>query len=174
MTGTTPHKTIGLYANPLMAKADLVTSKSSPRTLVGRALAKFTSAVAWRANSRDADYMSRLFAQNYPDGVLLDMQQDSWRNQVSDAERVVLLYPDSIGIGWGVLEAQVASALPTSAELRVINGRGRDFTLDAPTWVSLAARRALERTMLPELALTPLILVSTPPLLIYDWLRGRR
>ncbi len=160
--------TVGLYANPMSCKRPPAT------TLVGRGLHKLQDAVVWKANGRDADYMRELFAERYPGAAMLELENDQWQEPTAAAGRVFLLYPDCIGLGWTIFEARIVAAISSGTELRVLNGRKRDFKFNLPIWMSMFARRVIERTMLVELAAIPLFLAVTPALLIYDTLRGRR
>jgi hypothetical protein len=117
----------------------------------------------WKANPRHPEYMRALFAERYPDGKLHEGAQPPL------AETTVLLYPDAIGLGFGALER----SLRGRREVRVLNGRRRDFALDRPTLRALRARRLLERTMLFEVVALPLFVALAVPMWIFDALRGR-
>ena len=116
----------------------------------------------WKSNPRDRDYMRELFAERYPDAEL---------HEGSDppaAETTVLLYPDAIGLGFTPLERKLSGR-----DVRVLNGRRREFALDAPTRRSLRARRLIERTMLVEAIALPLFVLLALPMWLFDALRGR-
>jgi len=127
---------------------------------------RYRTMVEFKANPRDEAYMRELFAERYPDG------RTGAVGDVPGADRVVLLFPDAIGVGWRSIEQQVAGA--SGVEVRVLNGRCRDFVLDAPTRRRLAARRILETLLVGEAVAAALFLLTTPFLLGWDLLRGHR
>jgi hypothetical protein len=129
---------------------------------------RYRKMVEFKANPRDEAYMRALFAERYPDGCIGEA------GEATTADRVVLLYPDAIGIGWAAVERRVRAAARPSAEIRVLNGRRRDFALNRRTYRTLAVRRVLESALLGEAVLTAIFLVLTPPLLAWDLVRGRR
>jgi hypothetical protein len=124
--------------------------------------------VEFKANPRDEGYLRELFAQRYPDGRIVALPREA-----AGADRVVLLYADAIGLGWGPVERAVRRAAP-DAELRVLNGRRRDFALDRATRRRLAVRRAAESSLAGEALMTVAFVAATPVLLAIDLLRGRR
>ena len=121
--------------------------------------------VEFKANPRDAAYMRALFAERYPEGTIGDAAA------AAGAERVVLLYGDAIGLGWAPVERGL---LRGGAEVRVLNGRRRDFALDRATRLRLRLRRAAERSLAGEAVFTIAFVAATPFLLAFDLLRGRR
>lgn len=85
-------------------------------------------------------------------------------------DTIVLLYADPIGHGWRGVERDLAGL--GAAHVLVANGRRRVFRLDGRARRALAWRRFLERSMLVERALLPLLVISTIPLALYDTLTG--
>jgi hypothetical protein len=136
--------------------------------LRGRGPRRYRTMVEFKANPRDEPYLRALFAERYPGGRIGGL------DEVAQAARVVLLYPDAIGIGWSGIERGVRRRARPGAELRVLNGRRRDFALDGAMRRRLAVRRAFESALLGETLFTALFLLATPPLLAWDLLRGRR
>ena len=124
--------------------------------------------VEFKANPRDEAYLRALFAERYPDGRIGAL------SEAGNADVVVLLYPDAIGIGWSAVERDVRSRAGAGTELRALNGRRRDFALDRAMRRRLAVRRAFETALLGEALFTAVLLLATPPLLAWDLLRGRR
>lgn len=118
----------------------------------------------WKSNPRDAEYMRALFAERYPDGLLHVGDLDP-----PPAGTTVLLYPDAIGLGFTPLERRLRGR-----KLHVLNGRRRDFALDARTLRRLRVRRLIERMMLGEAVMVPLVVALALPLAIFDALRGRK
>jgi len=133
-----------------------------------RPVRRYRTMVEFKANPRDEAYMRALFAERYPDGRLGGLED------VPEAERVVLLYPDATGLGWRPLEQALMRRAAPSAELRVLNGRRRDFVLDRGARTRLGLRRALETALVGEAAATVVFLVLAPVLLAWDLLRGRQ
>jgi hypothetical protein len=136
--------------------------------LRGRGPRRYRTMVEFKANPRDEHYLRELFAERHPGGRIGGL------DEVTQAEGVVLLYPDAIGIGWSSVEREVRRRMRPGAELRVLNGRRRDFALDRAMRRRLAVRRAFETAVLGEALFTALFLLATPPLLAWDLLRGRR
>lgn len=128
--------------------------------------------LAYRSNPRSPEYMRAVLAERHPEAELVRSGEAGWEDRVRGADRVVLLYPDSIGVGFGELERRLGGfgAAPDTA----LNGRRRELGLDASTRRSLRIRRFLERTMAVEIAGLAVIAVATPLLLVADFLRGRR
>lgn len=131
----------------------------------GRRPRRYRVMVEFKANPRDASYMRALFAERYPDGTIGDAAT------AAAADRVVLLYPDATGLGWAPVERAL---LGGGAEVRVLNGRRRDFALDPATRRRLRLRRVAETALLGEALMTAAVVVATPFLLTWDLLRGRR
>jgi GNAT superfamily N-acetyltransferase len=129
---------------------------------------RYRTMVEFKANPRDEAYMRALFAERYTDGRL------GGPADVSGAQRVVLLYPDAIGVGWGPVERAVIRRAGPGAEVRVLNGRRRDFVLDRRARLGLGLRRLLETALIGEAAASVTFVLVTPVLLARDLLGGRR
>lgn len=128
----------------------------------------------YKARPRSRAYMSELFRQCYPDGDLVCLEESpDWRSAVAEADLIVLLYADAIGLGFADVEGELAGHLLPWAAVRVLNGRRRDFVLNRGTLWALRARRLLERTMLGE-AVFLLAFVCVTPLMLVSDLIGRR
>jgi hypothetical protein len=132
--------------------------------------------VVWfKANPRNEAYMRALFAERYPEGVFINIQEEpDWHLRIHDADMIVLLYPDAIGLGFECVERKVARFKKTWASVRALNGRRRDFMLNCGTRMGLRVRRVLERGMVLELFATLSFILITPLLLVLDIARGRR
>lgn len=156
--------TVALFLDPWEGLAEASPSLRRPRLL-------WRKAMWFKANPRSLAYMRALLAEHFPDASLLDVRSEpDWRHRLTGADRVVLLYPDAIGIGFGALERQLLGRVPVT----VINGRRRNFVLDRATRRRLRLRRFLERTMLLEGVFGLGLLLATPFLLGIDLARGRR
>jgi hypothetical protein len=145
--------------------------KRPPRS---KPLAQYRYAVWYKANPRGAGYMRALQQERFPAAEWVEARgQGDWLDRVSQAETVVLLYPDAIGLGFGAIERSVLSYKAKSAAVEVLNGRRRQFGLTSATRWRLRLRRFLEWTMLPEMAFIPVFIVVTPVLWMIDAVRGR-
>ena len=132
-------------------------------------IALYRKTVWYKARPRSPEDMQELFRLRYPDGRFLCVNQSAdWVAAVSDADMVVLLYADAIGLGFSYLERQVHARTHPWTALRVLNGRQRDFVLNWATLWSLRMRRLIERTMLGEGVFLLLFVCITPFLLLKD------
>lgn len=140
-----------------------------------RPLAKYQRAVWFKANPRNESYMRSLFEEHYPEGAFINVDKEiDWVSQVKEADAVILLYPDAIGLGYSGVEKIVGHSRKSWASIRVLNGRKRDFLLNFPTRLGLKVRRMLEQSMLLEFTLLLPFIVMTPLLLAFDLIRGHR
>jgi hypothetical protein len=160
---------VGLFADPWSRQRDVGANARSLGALYRRA-------IAYRANPRPRETMRALFQEHWPEGQFVDIDHESaWVDTLGGADQIVLLYPDSIGLGFGSIERTVLQRHAPYATIAVLNGRRRQFVLSRGMRLRIRVRRLLERTMLPELALAiPLFLLATPFLLVFDVMRGRR
>lgn len=158
-------KIIGVFHNPWRAEYD--TDKS---------LAELYERALWlKANPRSEDYMMKLFAQRYPQGLFINAdEQPDWAGRISSADLIVLLYPDAIGIKFSPIESLVKSKKNYRATVRALNGRRRDFILSRRAIRQLRLRRFLERSMLGEALAIVAFMAVTPFFVISDLVRGRR
>ena len=157
-------KVVGVFHNPWRSDYD-------PR----RSLAELYRRAVWlKANPRDEEYMRALFAERYPRGAFVRASDEGWRSELPAADTVVLLYPDSNGIDFSGLEAEVGRLKKTWATVRVLNGRRRDFVLSRAVRRGLRRRRFIERAMLGEALATLLFVAATPFFVVSDLVRGRR
>lgn len=111
---------------------------------------KLYRVVCQRSNPRSKEYMLKLLQEKFPGAEIVDLEQPR------SPGRIILLYPDSIGLGWRKIEKKIAAQ---TQELIVLNGRRRIFDLTSSTHKQLLLRRFLEMTFLPEILLTPFILL---------------
>lgn len=127
--------------------------------------AKLHRVIVQRSNPRTLNYMKNYLERSYPGLSIVDAAKIP-----SDAHDLVLLYPDTIGLGWGQLEIEL---LPRFPRLKVLNGRGRIFSLDTSTRLRLRIRRFLEVTFLPELLFAPVLLAIGAFFALTDKFTGR-
>ena len=161
-------QTIGLFYSPWSTEAFLRPRRFLP-------LAQYRYAVWYKSNPRSADYMQALLRERHPDATWVDARSGTeWQAPVARADRIVLLYPDAIGLGFGGLEREVAFRRRTWATIEALNGRRRQFRLNGATRLGLRLRRAIEWSMLGEFLFLPIFAVVTPVLMAVDALRGRR
>lgn len=158
-------KEIGIFYNPWKSEFDY---KSSLAELYRRA-------VWFKANPRSEEYMRALFAERSPDGIFLNALSDTdWKSHLASADSILLLYPDSIGIGFAAIESEVAADKQKWATVRILNGRRRAFVFNGKVRRQLRLRRFFEQTMLGEALFTMGFLAVTPFFFISDLVRGRK
>jgi hypothetical protein len=149
---------VGIAHDPWRGDGPLADRGGSlPRRALRRSL-------AWRANPREPEYMRALFGERFPDGRIVERV-----DELHGADRIVLLYPDANGIGFGALERK----LPET-DVVVLNGRRRQFALTARTRRALRLRRALELSYAGELLGLVALALATPVVAAWDLGRGRR
>ena len=135
----------------------------------------YRRAVAYKANPRPREYMVSLFESTVRAGRLVEADSNGGLSAaLAHAERVVLIYPDAIGVGFGRVERRAIAQMPSGVGLWALNGRRRLFELTPRTLRRLRLRRLLEVTMLPEVVATVLLAAVSLPLAAVDLLRGRR
>jgi hypothetical protein len=135
---------------------------------------QYRYAVWYKANPRTAGYMRALQQERIPSADWVNTAAHSdWTDHIARADVVVLLYPDSIGLGFGPIERSVFAHKREWATVEVLNGRRRQFRLNAATRLGLRLRRVLEWSMLLELLFVPVFVIVTPVLWAIDVVRGR-
>lgn len=125
---------------------------------------KLYRVVCHRSNPRSKEYMLDLLREKFPDAEIVDI------NQTRSPGKIILLYPDSIGLGWRKIE----NRLIHNHERVVLNGRRRVFELTSSVRRMLLLRRFLEMTFLPEILLTPFVLLYGAFVATKDKFRGRQ
>jgi hypothetical protein len=135
---------------------------------------QYRYAVWYKANPRSAEYMRVLQQERLPDAEWVETGEHSdWIERLSRADMIVLLYPDSIGLGFGRIERSVLEHKLDWTDVVVLNGRRREFRLNKATRFGLRLRRLLEWSMLPEILFLSVFVVVTPLLWAIDAVRGR-
>jgi hypothetical protein len=118
--------------------------------------------------------MRSLLAERYPASTFIDVGPGPVAARtLSGASKIVLLFPDAIGLGYSTIERDLARYAPLGS-VEVLNGRKRHFTFDGRSRWALHYRRFLEWTMLIECCVGVSILVATPFLLLVDFVRGQK
>ncbi len=125
---------------------------------------KLYSVICQRSNPRTQEYMLALLREKFPAAELIS-EGDSYQ-----MGRIILLYPDAIGLGWGKLEKKYIKKFK---EVNVLNGRKQCFPLTSMVRNKLLFRRMLEITFLPEFIFAPCLLVTGSILAIKDKIVGR-
>jgi hypothetical protein len=156
---------IGIFHDSWVRVRKLPASFRNPLSL-------WMKALRYRANPRSSAYMKALFAERYPGAKFLDAGTEAISAAAAGSSKVVLLYPDSIGLGFSAIERNVAHNAPR-AVVEVLNGRRRQFAFDGKSRWALRFRRVLEWTMLIECFTGVVLLLTTPFLLLFDFVRGR-
>ena len=137
-------------------------------------IAKYRKTVWYKARPRSRDYMRGLFLQRYPEGGFICLEESpDWLSFISDADVIVLLYADAIGLGFSDVERSLNGRTCPWTAVRVLNGRQRGFILNRGALWALRMRRLIERMMLGEVVFFVFFLCVTPYLLVRDLLGGR-
>ncbi len=102
-----------------------------------------------RSNPRSKEYMMALLEQEFPNTKLISID-----NIPKDATQIILLYSDSIGLGFSYIEG----SLIRKCKLLVLNGRRRQFALSIKMHALFCFKRFLEITFIPELFVAPFLL----------------
>lgn len=124
---------------------------------------KLYRVVCQRANPRSKEYMLNLLHHKFPGAELIDLEQPC------SPGKIILLYPDSIGLGWGKIENKFKIQ---TQDITVLNGRKRVFQFTPSVRRMLLLRRFLEMTFLPEMLLTPFVLFYGAFVATKDKFRG--
>jgi len=162
------HNIVGIFSAPLDTAIEPYHGKYSGP------IAKYRRVIWYTANPRSEQYMHDLFQARTPEGTFVNADKDSqWESTAADADVVVLLYPDAIGLGFAPIERRIAPSKKDWTTVRVLNGRRREFVLTPAVAASLRWRRALSRLMVGEILFTLVFIIATPAFLILDFI-GRR
>jgi hypothetical protein len=165
-------KVVGIFYYPW--EDSYVKTGDPNRTL----LALYKKMIWYKANPRSKDYMENLFIQRYPDGEFLHVHNSSdidvIRNKINICDKVVLLFPDAIGLGCYSIEKILFGIAPPHLSIRILNGRKRDFNYSLNVKYSLKLRRLFSRALIVEFALMPIMLFLTLVYLPLDFLRGKK
>ncbi|MDP2430939.1 MAG: glycine/betaine ABC transporter permease [Pseudomonadota bacterium] len=157
---------IALFHNPWPDQLDRPRDRNPARL--------YRYAIWYKANPRSAEYMKNLLGEHFPESEWINTaDQLDWQSSIGNADEVVLLYPDAIGLGFSAMERIILKHKKTWAGVTVLNGRGRQFRQNGATRLGLRSRRLLEWTMLPEMIFLALFLLLTPILWVFDLARGR-
>jgi hypothetical protein len=124
---------------------------------------KLYRVVCQRANPRSKEYMLNLLHEKFPEAEFIDLEHPP------SPGKVILLYPDSIGLGWGKIENRLKIQIQN---IIVLNGRKRVFEFTSSVQRTLLLRRFLEMTFLPEILLTPFVLFYGALVATKDKFRG--
>lgn len=141
-----------------------------------RALNLVNRRLQYRQNRRSWDYMRDLAASQFANFHTSQVKRPGELGQVDwgAVKEVVLLWRDGNGLGWARLERLVMAAAKPGTAVKVLNGRRRLFALTPEVRRSYLWRRAIEKSLLPDMALLAAFVVGTPALLVVDLLRGKR
>jgi len=161
-------KIIGLYYDP---NSDTPLKKTT--SIFQKILRKYHTAIQWRSNPRPEDYMRLLFESQCEGSEFISLKTSSDTPDLKDYDQVILLYPDSIGLGFSKLEKHCLTNTSNGTDIMALNGRKRLFKLDTKTLYRLRFKRFIERSLLPELLFMAVFIIITPFLWAIDSLRGR-
>ncbi len=126
--------------------------------------AKLYHVVCHRAHPRSKEYMINVLSEKFPDAMLVDLE-----NIPVQTQKLILLYPDTIGLGWYKIEKKL---LPKIKNLMILNGRKRLFVFTLGVGYKLAMKRFLELSFLPEIIFLPFLLALGLILALKDKLMG--
>jgi hypothetical protein len=155
--------TIGIwFADPPTFGLDVQKSIKHPVQM-------YKDVVRYKANPRSSETMKKMFTERFPTGNLIEFDLKN----INQADEVVLLYPDAIGLGWGKAERKIRRQTLPNTLVSCLNGRGRYFILARRTQVSLRLRRLLEKTLLVEFVSSVVFVILTPILISYDFVCRR-
>lgn len=120
---------------------------------------KLYRVVCQRANPRSKEYMINLLHDKFPNAEFIDLEK------FNSLGKIILLYPDAIGLGWGKIENGLKI---NTQDIIILNGRKRVFEFTSSVRRLLLFRRFLEMTFLPEIFLTLFVLLYGALLAIKD------
>ena len=146
-------------------------AKRHPASEIARLIGRFANRLRNRRNVRSQGYMETLAAQRFPEFTSAQLYFEA--DCLPPCSRLVLLWPDANGIGWSGIEEHLMNQRPNT-EFIVLNGRRRQFQLDATIARSYRLRRFFEKAMVYEIGFSIAFLFLTPCMLVWDGLRGRR
>lgn len=147
------------------------TKEREGRPTFQRPLRLWKKVVWYKSNPRTFEYMSAVASERFP-GIKVIQASRHLPIEARSARKLILLYPDSIGLGFSRIEREIAK-MNQMPLVEVLNGRRRSFLLDNATKRALYLRRFLEWTMLVEFIVGATLVVTSPFLLLFDWARGR-
>ena len=131
-------KVIGIYYDVFFQKKPLFLPQ------------KLWEVICHRANPRSVAYMKDVFETVYHEGEIT-----SFENLSISADKLVILYPDAIGLGQGSIESQLKRK---KRDIFVLTGRKRHFELTGHMRLKLSIKRFLEVSFLIELLSAPFLL----------------
>lgn len=138
-------------------------------------LARLSRAFYTRRGARSTEYMRELSRQTLGEScVTVEANEPAFNERLRTASEVVLLWPDAIGSGWWPVERTIFRAKYPDARVFALNGRRRRYELNARTLAGFRVRRVLERLWLGEIAMTAIVMVALPFLVVWDLARGHK
>jgi len=142
--------------------------------LLNRVVSKLEAHEVFRQNARSREYMMNEARAAFPefDPAAIIGPEGLGSVDWNSVNRLVLVWPDSNGLGWAPVEKRACALAAPGTEIVVLNGRRRQFRLADSK--NLYLRRFLEKTFLADLAATTLFFIGTPFLLLIDAAKGKR
>ena len=148
---------------------------TSPAKAQPGVLARLARARSTRQGARSPEYMLELSRQALGESrTIVHADEPAFTDRLRTASEIVLLWPDSIGSGWGRVERMVFQGKSPDARVSALNGRRRRFALDSRTLAGFRARRFLEQSWLGEITLAASLMVALPFLVVWDLGRGHK
>lgn len=135
----------------------------------------YNKGVHFKSNPKNLDYLKMILKNKINDFEIVTIKNESGLNTIDfdKYDEIVLLYPDSIGLGWRNVENLLFKKTDEMKNICMINGRGRTIIFNKVNLFSLRVRRFLEKTLLAEIIFTLFFVVFTPVLLIRDLFNGK-
>jgi len=130
-----------------------------------------TNHISLNGRCRTVEFMEKLAREQGAEDIHVIKSAGADLGFVSPDREILLLWTDAIGVGCRPLERRL---LKPGGRVTVLTGRRRTFELTRRRWRSLQFRRVLEKYLIGEMFFTAMFLVTTPALVVWDWLRGRR
>lgn len=139
------------------------------------AIRKLAALANYQRNPRPRQYMESLLRAKWPgkfDIVEIGTDRTVPSMNWTDYSKIVLLWPDSNGLGWRNIERQVRRSRHSS--IVVLTGRNRSFDFGGSIYRKLRMRRTLEKSQLDKVVFSFALMVVAPCFWMVDLLRGKR
>lgn len=136
----------------------------------------YNKGVHFKSNPRTFEYMKDLAEEKLDNCEIINLKDPSELKNIDfdQYNEIVLLYPDSTGLGWQKIEAFMLNHVNEMKNIYMINGRRRKIVFNKVNLLSLRFRRFLERSLFGEILFTLFFIVVTPVLLIKDLINGKK
>lgn len=145
------------------------------KLLGSRAYALLCQASNYKRNPRSIEYMLDLARQLFGCEYEVIDAEDVSIDKLRTVSEIVLLWPDGNGYGWyGIEKTMMTHSRQLKIKVAVLNGRRRYFNFDRVVWFNYLLRRFAERFWLGEIFFSFIFLCTSPFVIGWDLIRGRR